>query len=92
MSSAAQAIGLRLISQKRTASESEEDEHVDEEEFDDVDDHSTQRNLQRSQMRADGEDVNRFQETGTGQRRRPPKENGLNLVERPCEGRAHLNI
>ena len=44
-----------------TASESKQDQHVDEEEFDDVDDHATERNLQRSQVRTDTEYVDSLQ-------------------------------
>ena len=46
-----------------TAAEGDEHQHVDEEELDDVDDHPTQRDLQRTQMRRNGEDVHRFQVT-----------------------------
>ena len=46
-----------------TASESKQDQHVDEEEFDDVDDHAAERNLQRPQVRTDVEYVDSLQIT-----------------------------
>lgn len=48
-----------------TASKSEQDEHVNEEEFNNVDNHPSERDLQRSQMRTDAEYVNRLQKTRT---------------------------
>jgi hypothetical protein len=47
-----------------TASKGDKDQHVDEEEFDDVDNNTAERDLQRTQMRRDGEYVDRLQITG----------------------------
>lgn len=47
----------------QTAAKGHEHQHVNEEEFDNVDNHSAQGDLQGTQMRRNGEDVNRFQVT-----------------------------
>jgi hypothetical protein len=47
-----------------TASKGDKDQHVDEEKLDDVDNNSAERDLQRTQMRRDGEHVYRLQITG----------------------------
>lgn len=54
-----------LSYQQLTATEGEEHERVDEEELDDVDDHSAQRYLQRPEVGVDAEYVNQLQETET---------------------------
>lgn len=48
---------------KLTAREREQNQAVDEKELDDIDHHSTQRNLQRSQVRIDGKQMDQFKGT-----------------------------
>lgn len=46
---------------KLTASEGEEHEGVNEEEFDDIDDHPSKRNLEGSKVGVDAEDVHQLE-------------------------------
>lgn len=48
---------------KLTAREREQNQAVDEKELDNIDHHSTQRNLQRSQVRIDGKQMDQFKGT-----------------------------
>lgn len=50
---------------KLTTGKGEENQRIDEEELDDVDDHTSQRDLQRSQVRVDGEQVDQLEGTAT---------------------------
>lgn len=54
---------FHLMINQLTTSKSEEHKTVDEEELDDIDDHPPERDLQRPEVRVDGEQMHQFQGT-----------------------------